>query len=104
MLNIVKTVVVGIVLIFSAIYLNKDVIKYVINPLDNIFSTLHKHLQNIDQYKPENEEENYLDGVKENSLSEKQTKKMETYLIEMTIKKLVSLISISIGKQSKSSF
>ena len=104
LLNLVKTVVVGIVLIFSAIYLNKDVIRYVINPLDNIFSTLQKHLQNFDQYKPENEEENYLDGVKENSLSEKQTKKMETYLIEMTIKKLVSLISISIGKQSKSSF
>lgn len=104
LLNIVRTVVVAFVLILSAIFFNRDVITYVIIPLDKIFSRLDYYLNDFDQYMIDEQDLELLrlngpDTIKDNRALK--TNKLETQLIEMTLKKLVSLISISIGKQGK---
>lgn len=101
-LNLIKSVVVGVFLIYSAILFNKDVINYVISPLDSIFSRVQYHLKHFD-HNVLNEEENEIVSQNAihsptNDLSDKQKKKLETYLIESTFKKLVYLLQVSIGK------
>jgi len=107
-LNLIKSFVVGVVLIYSAILFNKDVINYVISPLDKIFSRVQYHLKHFDNNVLVEEENEIISQTSihnsTNDLSEKQKKKLETYLIEMTFKKLVFLLQVSIGKPGKLSF
>jgi hypothetical protein len=94
-----------VVLIYSAILFNKDVINYVISPLDKIFSRVQFHLKNFDNNVMLEEENEIISQTamhtSENDLSDKQKKKLETYLIEMTFKKLVFLLKVSLGKPGK---
>jgi len=104
-LNLIKSFVVGVVLIYSAIRFNKDVINYVISPLDKIFSRVQYHLKHFDNNVLVEEENEIISQTaihnSTNDLSDKQKKKLETYLIEMTFKKLVCLLQVSIGKPGK---
>jgi hypothetical protein len=109
-LNLIKNVFVSILLIISAQVFSYDITSLVIQPVKRIMARLVFYLSSFDMVEKLSLEKMHLDSTtiillneKKNSLKSKKNKQkknrtMETYLIDKAMKKLIGLISLSIGK------
>ena len=113
-LNIIKVVVVGFMLIGGSYFFTDLINYYVVRPLDKVMTRLEFYLNNTDSLNEEIEK----DSIKQMDvklaykkallmIEDKQSENKflstnnETYELDNKIKMLINLISISIGKQSK---
>jgi hypothetical protein len=111
LLNLAKNIFVSALLIICALVFSNDTTVHVIQPVNKIMARLGFYLNNFDMIEKADPEKMKLDeksivliNEKKNTLlkykrkKDQNSKKMETYLIDKAMKKLISLISLSIGK------
>jgi hypothetical protein len=100
--NIMKNIFIAVILIVSAVVFSGDIKRIVINPVNKIMSRLDSYLKGIEIIDDENEENKLNKGEVRLSLKDimkkSKIKRLETYQLEKAMKKLISLISLSIGK------
>ena len=107
LLNIVRTLFVSILLLISTSIFTNDITVYVIKPIDLIIAKLQIYMKNTDlvfKIDPLNMQITtksiiLLQNKDKKKVKDLNLKKLETYVIDKLIKKLISLISISLGKQ-----
>lgn len=106
-IGLFRTLYISIVLIIASLIFTNDINIYVIKPIDIITAKLHLFIKNHDLiYKidPLNIDIDAKSIVllqnRENKMKDPNIKKLETYYIEKLIKRLIKLVSQSIGKPS----
>jgi hypothetical protein len=116
-LNILKVVVIGIVLIGGSLLFTDLINYYVVRPLDKVITRLEFYLNNTDSLNEEIEKDS-IDKMDITSAYKKalllindreREKKFlstnnETYELDSTIKVLINLVSVSLGKPGKTHF
>ena len=99
LLSIVKSFFVGIVLIYTSNFLNKDFTNLVILPYNHIFKRLKFFLKDFDQ-NTDMVEDN-IEELRDININKKKDKIHELCYIEKTLTKFMHLITISMGYPSK---